>query len=259
MKSKFFLGLALVISSSAFAAEPPPKVTAWVNPECATGECEVKGMKIFVRKYKDTSMGGAYMTAEMETANKDLLKKYAFVQYIEGCVFAENSKGETQLAFRENLGKKGQPFKHVGPEIDSGPDADPIYWSTSDAGFDELRGIQIYRHSGYATKNPMTNENFGSWASKDKNLDSAKLYVSDMPSWTHFTKDINFTWKAQNSSLKFKICLHKLEDIPEKTIDGKIVVPNPVHCMEWASNYAYDKRTSRIVELKDVHPFCKQI
>lgn len=258
MKSKFFLGLALVISSGAFAAEPAPTITAWKNPECLSGNCEVKGMKMFIRKYRDTSMGGAYMTAEMETASKDLLKKYAFVQYIEGCVFEENSKGETRLAYRENLGKKGQPFKHIGPEIDSGPDADPIYWSEPKAGFDELRGIQIYRHSGYATKNPMTNNDFGTWASKDKNLESAKLYVSDMPTWTHFTKDVNFSWTARNSSLKFKICLHKIADIPEKTVDGKLTVPNPIHCMEWASNYVYNKRTSRITEMKEIHPYCKQ-
>ena len=39
--------LFFILTKVAYAA---PTVKTWINPECASGECEVKSMKLFVEK-----------------------------------------------------------------------------------------------------------------------------------------------------------------------------------------------------------------
>lgn len=251
---KKFLFLTLAITSLSHAA---PVVKTWVNPDCASGSCELKGMKLFTEKY-NTKFAGTDMAAEIETTDKSALAKYAFVQYIEGCIFETNREGKVRMAQREFWKRKGQPFKHVGFELDSASDKDPIYWSNSIAGFDELRGFFIPRNSFYANANPIVTENFGAWAGKEKNVKESKIYVSDAPTPATWTTDENLRVVARNSSLRFKMCVHRIEDVPATVESPATQIENPIVCMDWNSNFIYNFATRKFEDKGDViHPACK--
>ena len=250
---KFLLFLAM--TKVAHAA---PTVKTWINPECATGNCEVKSMKLFVEKNNVPKYRLAYnhMTAEIETKKPEDLAKYAFVQYIKGCYVQVSNLGETRMGSREFWGRKGTPFLHKTFELDSASDQDPIYWSTINAGYDYIRGYEIPRNAYYVNDNPLLTEKYGSFAGKIKNLKSNKIYVSDMPSPSSWSEE-NGIITANTSSLDFKICLHKIADVPVTVEKPATIIPDPIVCMDWSSNYQFNFRSKTWSEKTIMHPACK--
>ena len=255
MKNTIIIALAL---TSTFASAAPA-VKSWTNPECATGPCEVKGMKIFLEKTNAGRLAGTTMVGEIETVNKADLKKYALVQYIEGCVYETRRDGFLRMGTREYWGKKSAPFKHVGMNLDSASDRDPIYWSNHLAGWDDIRGFEISRNSMYSYANPLLTESWGAWAGKVTNLKENKIFVQDAPTMSGWDLDEE-TMKvtARNSSLKFKICLHKISDIPAEVELPNTEIENPIVCMNWDSNFLYNFATRKFVDNKEaIDPICK--
>lgn len=253
MKKLMMIGL--ILSSQVSLAAP--SVKTWVNPECAKGACEVKSMKLFTDKFisvKD-QLAGNMMSAEIETTDKSLLKKYAFVQYIQGCLFETSNLGEIKMVSREFFGKKGQPFKHVGWELDSASDNDPIYWSNPDAGYDDMRGFEIPRNSYYENDNSIITESSNSWAGKISNLKSSKIYASDFPTPSGWSER-NGVIIARIASLNFKICLHKIEDVPATVENPKHQVGKSIVCMDWSSNYGFNFKTKTFSEKTTLNPAC---
>ena len=255
MKMLLIAALALTTTTS-FAA---PTVKSWINPECASGECELKGMKLFLEKSSANRMAGTTMVAEIETSTKAQMKKYAVVQYIQGCLYETDNKGNVKMATREFWGRQGSPFKHVGWELDSAGDKDPIYWSNSIGGMDDIRGIFIPRNSYYSNGNPFLTENWGAWAGKVSNLKETKTFVQDMPTPSAWDLD-DQTMKvsARISSLKFKICVHKIEDVPAIAESPATEVPGAIVCMNWDSNFNYNFVTRKFEDKKEeISAVCK--
>ncbi len=255
MKNIIIAAIALS-SSFAFAV---PTVKTWVNPECASGSCEVKGMKLFTEKGVAARLAGNSMTAEIEGASKSDLKKYAFVQYIKGCVFETDSQGTIKMGTREFWGYRTRPFKHVGFELDSASDRDPLYWSNANAGFDDLRGIFIPRNSYYVYANPLLTEAYGSWAGKISNLKENKIFIQDAPTVSGWDiNDETMKVTARNASLNFKVCLHKIEDVPATVESPATEIPGAIVCMSWDSNFIYNFSTRKFDDKKDqIHQACK--
>ncbi len=253
MKKLMMIGLVL----SSQVAISAPTVKTWINPECASGDCEVKSMKLFVDKWNSPKdrMAGNSMAAEIETTSMSHLKKYAFVQYIKGCLFQTSNLGDVRMASREFFGKQGQPFKHVGWELDSASDKDPIYWSNDKAGYDEMRGFTIPRNSYYVNDNPTVTDGYGTWAGKISNLRGNKIYASDFPT-PSFWEEKNGIITARVASLDFKICLHKIEEVPASVESPKTQIGAAITCMEWSSNYQMDFKKKTFVEKTGLHPAC---
>lgn len=249
---------ALAFSSiSAFAA---PTVKTWLNPECANGaECELKAMRLYLDKTPANRMAGTTMVAEIETANKSQIKKYAIIQYIQGCLYETDSKGNVKMANREFWGKRSVPFKHVGWELDSASDRDPLYWSNPNFGDDDLRGFFIPRNSYYSNGNPFLTENWGSWAGKVSNLKENKVFIQDMPTPTAW--DLNeetMKVSARISSLKFKVCVHKIDDVPATVESPATEIPGAIVCMNWDSNFNYNFATRKFEDKKEeISAVCK--
>ncbi len=255
---KIIIAIALLnISAIAVAA---PAVKSWSNPECATGNCELKGMKLYIESFNGKyRIAGNSISAEIETTDKESMNKYAFVQYIEGCVFETNLAGNIRMGTREYWGRQGSPFKHVGMQLDSASDKDPIYWSNPRASYDELRGFEIPRNSFYQIGTEMLKQKTGSWAGKVSNLKNGpKIYADDMPTPSGWDLD-ETTMKvtARQSSLRFKICVHKIEDVPARVDSPSTVIPGAIHCMDWDSNYIYNFQTRKFDDKKsELHPVC---
>lgn len=252
---KKFILVALTLTTVAQAA---PTVRTWVNPECANGGvCELKGMKLYLEK-SNSRYAGTTMSAEIETTNKAALKDYAIVQYIDGCLFETNREGKIRMAQREFWGRRGSPFKHVGFELDSASDKDPIYWSNPEAGYDDLRGFFIPRNSYYATANPILTENYGAWAGKPKNLKENKIYVHDAPTPSGWDADTNLKVTARNSSLRFRTCLHKIDTVPAKVESPATQIQDAIVCMDWNSNFIYNFSTRKFEDKGDnIHAACR--
>lgn len=248
--------MTLILSSQV--ALSAPIVKSWVNPDCANGDCEVKGMKIFIDKYNSVKdrMAGNSVAAEIETTSNVSLANYAFVQYIKGCLFEMDNLGSMRIATRQFFGKQGQPFKHTSWELDSAGDKDPIYWSNDKAGFDDMRGFYIPRNSYYVNANPAVTESYGSWAGKLSNLKSNKIYISDFPTPSYYEEKAGII-TARMASLEFKICLHKIADVPASVEDPKTIIGDAIICMDWSSNYQLDFKKKTWVEKTTMHPACK--
>lgn len=253
MKNLMMLGLVLS-SQIALAA---PTVKTWINPECATGACEVKAMRLYVDKWNSAKdqMAGNSMVVEIETTSMSHVKKYATVQYIQGCLFQTSNLGDVRMASREFFGKQNQPFKHVGWELDSASDKDPIYWSNDTAGYDEMRGFFIPRNSYYQNGNSMLNESANTWAGKITNLKANKIYAEDFPTPSAW-EEKNGIVTARVASLNFKICLHKIDNVPATVDSPKTQIGDAITCMEWSSNYQMDFKKKTFVEKSGLHPAC---
>lgn len=252
---KLITALLLVSTQVSLAA---PIVKSWTNPQCASGDCEVKGIKLFVEKFNSSRdrMAGNYASMEIETSRPELLKEYAFVQYIKGCMVLVSNLGETRMVTREFFGKSGQPFLHKTWELDSASDTDPLYWSNNKAGYDELRGFEIPRNSYYVNDNPLLTDKYGSFAGKLKNLKSNKIYADDFPT-PSFWEESNGIVTARTSSLDFKVCLHKIKEVPASVNDPKTIIPAPIACLDWSSNYQFDFTKKVFTERTSMHSACK--
>jgi hypothetical protein len=244
---KWLAVLALIPTAHAVI-----ETKVWNNPACRTGACEVKMMKLTLDKTVSAEYAARSLIAEFETTRPEQLKKFAFVQYIRGCLFKSDANGPTKMGTREFFGVGGQPFQHKGWEIDSAGEPDPIYWSTWNIGWDELRGFEILRNANYSTIKPEGVEP-EKWAGKVSNIKGRNvLYVADAP-----TGSMAFAGQdVSNTSLDFKICLHEIKDVPRVAESKSQIVPNPIGCLEWSSNFVYDHAARRFRERTTPHPFC---
>lgn len=259
MKSliQFNVGMILLTQLASANTAAAPKVETWVNPECATGSCEVKGMKLFTSKYNKNRLAANAMAAEIELASNDLVEKYAVVQYIKGCRYELAQDGTVKMGTRSFFKKAGAPFHHKTFEIDSAVDTDPIYGSYPKAGYDDLRGYVVPRNGIYATSNPMTNEGAQAWWGKTKNLIAPKIYINDNPSPAMFeVSETTSVATITNVSLQFKVCLHEISKLPKTVQVPATIMENPINCMEWSSIYTYNKTKYRFEERKEMDPVC---
>ena len=254
MKTSMIIAFGLVLAQSAFAA---PIVTSWTNPECATGSCEVKGLKLFIDKVAAKTFSANSVSAEIETTEAKHLTKYGIVQYIKGCHYSKTPQGFVRYSIRNSLAKS-VPFIHKDWEVDSGDDVDPLYWSNDAAGFDDLRGYFVPRNSGYAYANPALTDNWGSWAGKMKNLKANKIYITDMPTPSTWSISADLTQTAVISSLKFRTCVYEISKIPTAISDAKVVFDGAIGCLEWSSNYEYDFAKRKFVDMgKEISEVCR--
>lgn len=253
---KSLLITALVLSTQA--AFGNATVKTWSNPECASGACEVKAMRLHIDKYNSAAEKMAFNSVgiEIETSRPEDLSKYAVVQYIKGCVFLTSNLGETRMGSRDFFGQSGQPFLHKTWEIDSGNDRDPIFTSNAHAGYDDLRGFEIPRNSHYVNDNPITTENFGSWAGKIKNLKANKIFTADYPTHSSW-EEKNGIITVKTSSLQFNVCLHKISDVPKTVSDPKTTISAPIACLDWSSNYQFDFKKKILSERASLPSACK--
>ncbi len=226
----------------------------WDNPACAIGPCEVRAVTLQLTRTHSSAMAGNAIVAGVETNSPGALHRYAFVQYLKGCMFESNATGPVAMVTREFFGRSGEAFQHRDWEVDSAPDADPIYWSTLNPGWDELRGFEIPRNANYSVAPPVQGRGIN-WGGKVSNLRHNALYVFDAPTPSTLS-NMNGTRMARNSSLNFRICLHRIADIP-RAVSPRTIVPHPIACLDWSSNFVYDFARQGFVEADQPHAFCQ--
>lgn len=271
------LALALFLSSASFAA--PNRVTKTSSftreevytpskEECRKSDtCDLKQVifrvqDIFMPKEDkdDIALYWTKMYASYVTNALSSIEKYAFVQFIRGCVFTSEMLpgGEvvTHLnVIRRHMDTPEEPtlFRHLDWVIDS-EDADPVYSSGP--------GLSGNRHFFLQWTTPP-----GDW---DPDLAQGNLYGEERPKLPQvYVTDFPMPARhdpdgsVRNSSLEFRVCLYKTADVPLATRGSDINFAAPIRCFEWNQSFVYnheknswERPTGVVAECK--RPFTKE-
>jgi hypothetical protein len=192
--------------------------------------------------------------AGMETESVDDLRKYAFVQFIRGCMWYSLDRGDridTQFGvLRDFLGLKKMPFVIPNWAVDTN-DTDPIYASDAETGdrhyfLESLDQIPrwIPEHAGYLLGEKPFTVPFG--------------YVRDYPGPAYYNPK---TRQAVNMSLEFEMCIFKTASLPTFTNGVNVDRKKALVCFHWEAQRVFDhknftfNRTGKGVNKECSRPF----
>lgn len=182
---------------------------------------------------------GTGVRMEYQTNYVDNLEKYAFVQFIQGCVYSsrvKEGKIQKEITVARDFFGDIIKFKHPDQVIDS-IDLDPMYnnWDAA-----------INRHGAYRfMKNGIETYYL------NEKPETPSLFATDLPSTAFFENDV-----ARNVSLKFKTCLYKTKDIPLVGKPEHLDFASPLKCFNWASSKIYNFEKDQFYSSDEIDPFC---
>lgn len=238
-------------------------------PACAKDNtCSLKKIEYRAEKYRifvaGSYMYSTHMKAAYETEHLNNLTEYIFVQFVRGCLYQVfELKGKRRVSFQYVRDHFEETVRFCHPEwtIDS-IDRDPAYqtWKPTwrpgvsrdlQAEWD-LQG----RHHHYKWDDARGTHKFGV-----EYPEVPKLFVEDHPT-SAFYSDEYFP-SANNTSLEFKTCLYRAEDVPGFLVAApgnleEVGLPPPIHCFEWRSSSVYNWKTKKFEHPRGIVPACFQ-
>jgi len=237
--------------------EPPLKILRaetqiFINDFCEfNNTCDLKWARLTVKNWEINIGGepsyGTTMTLEYETSSVKDLENYGFVQFIRGCVF-DSAKSKTVIIEKHYAYAKKQfggikTFLFTNWTVDS-IDKDPFF-----VGDPKLGRTYFYRWNQVGGSTDLKTEKY--YGEQDPTY--PRVYVKDIPGSAFFVDDI-----AKNTSLEFKICLYRANDIPTETVENNIDFAVPIFCFSWTSSHIYN-HNKNIFETKiGIDPFCEK-
>ncbi len=216
---------------------------------------KLKKFKIKVSDYKVILSDGKFnlgtkMHAIYETTSPEYLREYVIVQYIKGCRFQyleKDGQGHIAEGIVREFFDEIVPFKHTNWVIDS-VDMDPVYNSH------EQDRHGLYRWNTVKDSTHHSTENYFYEATPPHN----QLYIRDMPStafYEHYPELNGFY--SSNTSLKFKTCILKTEDVPTMVESpGTDLSQKAIKCFEWDSSFIFNPKTREYEKHEEIHPVC---
>ena len=200
------------------------KIQKFVNRDCEkNNSCDLLQFTVITENYTVYTDGkpnyGTRMYAEYETDKAENLPKYALVQFLKGC------------QFKSERDKNGMIKKYTISAVKSFGEYHTFHFP--DWTIDSMDKNPVYSVSRpFAAQIP-------------------RLYITDRPSPVF--KDPKF---AYNSSLWFRICLYKANDVPKETTRDNIEFANPVICFLWSNSLIYNYHSGKFESPKTINPFC---
>lgn len=203
----------------------------------------------------DLDMYWTKMYASYVTSTIAEIEKYAFVQFIRGCVFssARLPDGKLDTYFGVVRPHMDVPeglmlFQHLDWVVDSN-DEDPVYSSDASSSDDRHFLYQWTVPHGAWDPDLVQGNLYG-----EKKPTFPQLYVTDLPASAVLFPD----GRAQNSSLEFRMCLYKTADIPKKAAGSNVDFAQPIKCFEWEQSYVYDHEAKSWTRPRGVVPECQR-
>lgn len=217
------------------------------------------------------------MGAVIETTAPECLRDYGVVQFIRGCVYHTRysmpSGAEIEKVFDVARRLRGPRvvFSHPGWEVDR-TETDPVYMSYPD---EESRVDLYYTPRGPLRLRPDAASLMADYKYfndpaqrrflKDTEAPASAFFVGDVPEGgVSMINEEGTVLSAENSSLEFRTCVYRLQDVPA-TGDpaGEGVAPEnggPIQCFGWMSRFTFDPATRDYVtdKFSGVDPFCAQ-
>lgn len=247
--------IATTASLSAFSGSVTSKLVKDLK-FTPTEDSELQEFRVTVENYKVNfteggSSHGSKMIASFKTKDKRELDAFAVVQYIKGCKYEMIGRGERTEVNRSvarDFFDEVIPFLHKDWVIDS-VDLDPIYNSTN-----EMRHA-YYRWNSVMDSQAEETERFYFQEAPSNN----RLYVRDMPGTSSVTEYPEMdAYFATNTSLKFKTCIFKTEDVPSRVSSPEVdLTDRAIKCFEWDSSFIYNAQTKRFESSDEIHPLCQ--
>jgi hypothetical protein len=193
----------------------------------------VEHMRSPAENKDDIEIYGTDLYASYETRSLETLPKYAFVQFIRGCVYRSllgiDGKIETHFSIvRQYMGNGRYPFRHLDWSLDS-VDRDPVYASEPSVP-EERHYFSEWLEPSKQWKPGSAGNYYG-----EKKPYFPKLYVTDNAPLAYV-----FSGVAQNVSFEFRMCLYKTTDIPRSTRPDELNFAQPIVCYDWKSSNIYD-------------------
>jgi hypothetical protein len=200
----------------------------------------------------DIEVYGTDLYASYETRSLETLPKYAFVQFIRGCVYrsvlgADGKVGTYFSVIRRYMGNGRYPFRHRDWSLDS-IDSDPIF--TSEPSEPEER----HYFSEWLSPSTHWKPGFLGHFYGEQKPTSPQLYVSDNAPLAYV-----FDGVAQNVSFEFRMCLYKTTDVPRSVrSSNEITFASPIVCYDWGSSNVYNHMQKTFDHPKGVVGVCQR-
>lgn len=258
----FLFVLLIVSTAQASKVESEPmQTTQWINTACeSTHSCGLKEFNLYTRKWKALVGDYSYGTTayfELKTDTIEQLEDYRVVQFIRGCKYSSWLRdGKIMTSFDMNRYYYDWIYLFVFKDwvIDS-DDLDPSYNSPLD---EEVQKMPNPTQLGYYrwTKDPSKFEDATETRHGSKKAPTPRLYVSDRPG----TVFVSQKGEAMNSSLEFKVCIFRAQDVPRSGISPvKVDFAKPIACHEWKDSWVYNHEAGKYESLETVDPVCSSM
>lgn len=189
--------------------------------------------------------------ASLVLAEPQDFKKYGVVQFIKGCKWRSIWDGETlskELSIARDHLNQRVIFKHSAFEVDT-VDLDPMYSAYEGHRFALWRWNDDSRNDDPETATYVFH----------KEPPHGTVFLTDMPGTSFRSEAVyNDIITAQNSTLEFKTCLFRLEDIPLETDarGSNIAQEKAIVCHSWEDKWIYDFETEKMTTPKHIDPVC---
>lgn len=263
--SSIVTSFIISLNTSSALAQSSEIIKIFNNKECIqTDSCDLKKLYLKITRSLDSKNqnGRTYMEGYYETQKIDQVEKYAIVQFIKGGVYNEYKLGNEPIEMIQNtdrdfFGKRHVKFIHPELVIDS-VDTDPVYASLVE---------ENSRHGGYKIKD---NENLSVIFDNSSNysyylyepvLKLPRMHFSDMPTGGDFSEIRisagpnagKVTRSSASSSMEFKTCVFKTEDIPINAGPSEMNPDDAVGCVEWSNHFIFDWEKKKFMNSDKVH------
>lgn len=199
----------------------------------------------------DIETYGTDFYASYETRSLETLSKYAFVQFIRGCVYRSvlgaDGKVETYFSIiRRYMGEGRYPFRHLDWSLDS-IDSDPIFTS------EPSEPAERHYFSEWLSPSAQWKPGFVGHFYGEQKPTFPRLYVSDNVPVSYI-----FDGVAQNVSFEFRMCLYKTGNVPRSVRSNEINFASPIVCHDWGSSNVYNHAQKIFEHPKGITDVCQR-
>jgi hypothetical protein len=208
----------------------------FLNPDCRTDDtCDLKRFTLtklahevwFSDDPKNPTHGNAAIM-EYETGSVAAIEKYAIVQFVKGCVFLTTKSSERKIEKQINypVSSFGESVPLCFPRwvIDS-QDTDPVFNSDPEFG-----RFYLLRWNAPGSHDNRTQQYYGA-----RKPSLPVVYMTDYPAGAFVTDS-----GVKNTSLQFKTCIYKANEVPARTVRDDVNFATPIHCFQWQNVYLFD-------------------
>ncbi len=267
-----YLSLILLVSALLFTVRTGEAnhIPTWntqrevfKNTDCAKNNtCDLKQATFLREDYRidhfESSHYGTRMFAAYKTDAIENLQKYAFVQFIRGCVFTSEMNGQA-VTRNKNYDKPhfGNTVNFCFPNwVIDAVTTDPIDFDV------EKNRHFFYRSDDLPHNDRVENRKFFGISSPRTPI----LFMTDHPGGTAFIyrlpvieqkeKPVSGGYDAKNISLELKTCLYKTAEVPITANDDNLDFAKPITCFFWRSSFIYNFDRKVYESPSAIDPFC---
>jgi len=211
---------------------------------------------------EDSLARGTWFMAGIETTTVAALKKYAFVQFIRGCMWNSMKKPDGPVSTwfaisRKHLGERTH-FVHRDWVVDS-EDLEPVSTADGENGDrhyflqwtdPRLQWIPMQQQKLFGEETPTIPFGFV--------VDALEPLAMFWPNDSLNGKPDMFSGKAINRSLEFQKCLYRTNDVPKITDGSTRGFGEPIACGSWRSSHVYDYDRGMFTSPPGIAEECKR-